>query len=140
MAHLPLGEDRECKHAEDRAVGIAGQHIHGIYHAGIVEYVERHDAESHHHRHEDMYALSACGDLGFTLVLGSPDVHCKRGGECRECRTCCCKGRRGEAHHEDDTHSQRQIATCSDGRKQLVALRHLDAMLTRKEVEQHAQS
>ena len=87
VTHFPGGQDTEGKHAQYRPVSIAGQDVHGIDDAGIIEQIEHKDASSHQGCHAQVNALAQAAHSGFRFALSAQDVYRKGGGQSSEGRS-----------------------------------------------------
>ena len=121
VAHWPFYQYAEGKEAQYGAVSVAGKGVNGIYHAGVVQYVEHDDGQSHHHGHAYVHAFAHSGNFVFAALACSQYVYGERSGECGERRACCIVGRGRQTNDEQHANHAWQQASGGYCGEKLVA-------------------
>ena len=141
VADAAAREDAEKEHAQNRAVGVAGDFVDEVDNAVVGQVLERQDDTRHTGGHQDVDPAAHAGETPIVAEFRAlQNVDGERSRQSRERRT---GGRIGARYQSDDEQhgdSCGQPSVDGDQREYPVALGgNLHAVALHVEVEQHAE-
>ena len=135
------GEQTETEKSQQRPVGIRGQCIDGVYHAGASDGLEGQNAEDKDRCDEQVRALSYALCPLFRVAFDVQDVDAEAGGQGSQGRVGTGEGGSDDTDGEEYQHRISQVTSGGEHGQQVIALgRYLDVQLRGGQYQQDAQA